>query len=124
MKNVNKQRAYYYHAILEMLREATPETAVSSKVIKEALGQKDYTGRPITRNLILETMEFYEIPIGSNGNGYFIIRTEAEKNEYLQHLKEKIAGWDRRINAVKETYANPGNFYIACFPLNENLNNL
>lgn len=87
--------------IVNVLKDTTKENPMPVKQISEILGIKDTSGCPRTRKLILKAMKQFNVPIGSNNFGYFLIRTEKEMQEYLNKLMQlQIALSDR----IKVTY--------------------
>lgn len=82
------------------------ENAITVGEIASLLGRKYYEGmtNPITRSEIKEIISEAKIPIGSCGNGYFIITSYEELRNYVRSLKGRISGINHRINVVRNAF--------------------
>lgn len=82
----------------------TEKNPIKSKELEKILGIKDVDGHPATRRIIEETMRQREIPIGANNNGFFVIKSKQELNDYVQALNNRVAGIFGRVAVVNEIY--------------------
>jgi hypothetical protein len=82
------------------------DNAITVGEIASLIGRKYYEGmtNPVTRAEIKEIINESRIPIGSCGNGYFIITNYNELNIYVKSLKSRIYGINDRIRAVRNAY--------------------
>lgn len=76
------------------------ENAITSREISERTGLDSLDSTPRTRGVIRRLSEEYAFPIGASGNGYFLIATRDEAEEYLDTLNTRIQGIDRRKETV------------------------
>lgn len=68
------------------------DNAIVSADLIDAIEIDDAEGNPRIREIIRELITEDQIPIASYNRGYFIIETEDELNEYLEHLDARIRG--------------------------------
>jgi len=89
-----------------ILRHRGKGMAVTVKNIATALAIQEDGGitNPITRKMITEIIETSRLPIGSCSNGYFLITTEDELNDYVKNLNSRIAGIRQRIMNVQRAF--------------------
>lgn len=83
---------------------------VTSDEIKHHFGiPETTTGNLNTRSLIKEAMREVAIlmgaPIGADGKGYFLIRTQSQLEDYLKNLQHRITGIEERMELVRNAWA-------------------
>ncbi len=54
------------------------------------------------RAVVLEVLRDGELPIAAGAKGYFIAETHGECVDYIQYLKNKITGIEKRIELFKK----------------------
>lgn len=95
----------YIKEIYEILLKHKGEgNEISSAKIAKLIGINEDDTHPNTRSLIEDTMKQYEIPIGSNTKGYFIIQSKQELDKYIRNLDARIKGIEERKNNVKKFF--------------------
>jgi hypothetical protein len=79
--------------------------AITVSKIVEMIGEEQ-TGltNPVARIAIKEIILDEDLPIGSCSNGYYIIQTKEELNEYISNLHSRICGIKQRIKAVRKAF--------------------
>lgn len=89
----------------ELLRtEASAENPLTSSEIADRLGIDDSEANPTTREAIRTLAEERMIPTVGAHNGYYVIETEAQKDEYLATLRQRIAGIEERIWLIERAW--------------------
>jgi hypothetical protein len=83
--------------ILDCLEGTSYDEPMPVKDISEIVGINDGESCPRTRKLILEAMKEYNVPIGSDNRGYYIINTAHEMQRYLNSLLRRQLGITQRI---------------------------
>lgn len=79
--------------------------ALTGTELEESLGMPVGNTNEPTRGLTAECILNEEIPIGSNGHGYFIIDSAQELDEVVASLQSRIDGIERRIEALRRGWA-------------------
>lgn len=59
---------------------------------------------PKTRKLVKEAMKFFNIPIGTNRKGFYIIQTAQEMQRYLNSLLKRQIGITETIDICYEAF--------------------
>ena len=77
---------------------------IASSKIAEMIGIEENATQAKTRQLILECVKQYCLPLASNNRGYFLIKNEAELNEYEANLNSRIHEIEKRKKIVKQNY--------------------
>lgn len=95
----NKKRIYEI-----LLKHIGEGNEITSAEIADIIGISEDDTHPNTRSLIEDTMKQYEIPIGSNTKGYFIIQSKKELDKYIRNLDARIEGIEERKNNVKKFF--------------------
>lgn len=57
-----------------------------------------------TRVMILEAAKKYKLPLAAYGDGYYLVETEEEFNEYMENLDSRIEGIEERKKLITENY--------------------
>jgi hypothetical protein len=79
-----------------LLEHVGKDKAIKSKVIALRIGVKEDDTHIKTRTLITELVK-QGLPIGACGNGYFIMVTQKEVDDYQQILNNRIDEiWERK----------------------------
>lgn len=75
---------------------------ITSREISDQLEKDEVGSFPSTRMMVRDIMMEDEIPIGSNTNGYYVIETDEELDEYVANLESRMSGIaDRRFAVLK-----------------------
>lgn len=91
--------------IEDLLRtEASADSPLTSGEIADRLGIDDSEANPTTREAIRLLAEERKVPTVGAHNGYYIIETEAQKEEYLASLRQRIAGIEERIWLIERAW--------------------
>lgn len=77
---------------------------ITSSQMATKLGIVEDDTHAKTRALIFEAAEKYKLPLAANNRGYFLINTQAEYDEYIENLKTRIAGINKRIEIITNNY--------------------
>ena len=80
----------------------------TSKDLAYYLGIDDSEAQPVTRGLIKQTMRTLCLaghPIGADRDGYFLIETQKELDDYVESLRGRIRGIEERIRLVQAAWA-------------------
>lgn len=78
------------------------ENAITSQELSRRLGElDDLDSTPNTRAAIRELVTEEHVPVGACSNGYFLIETQAELEEYEAQLTERAYGILERRDAVR-----------------------
>ena len=98
---------------LEILQDHRgKENAITSEELSDRLGGIDrLDSTPKTRmQLIRPLLVEHGYPVASWGGGYFLLSSEEEKEEYIAHLQDRIAGIEERIDSVEQAFDETGSF--------------
>ena len=81
--------------ILEQIRDILQthigkESAIASNKIASMLGIEAGASSVTIRSLITKTMIKFQMPIASNGKGYFIIANDSEFSDYMDSLQGRV----------------------------------
>lgn len=76
------------------------DNPITSREINEEIDVDNVGSFPETRQLIREIIREERIPIGANTNGYFLIQTEDELEEYVDGLDTRMVQIADRKAAV------------------------
>jgi len=87
--------------IKRVLQGTSYDRPVTVDEITERIGMFDERR---TRRYILETMKLYNFPIGSDGRGYFRIRTAQEMQRYLNALLKRQIAISERIDVCYDAF--------------------
>lgn len=90
------------HDVLE--RHKGPDQAISSGELASRLGISDSEANPTTRFEIRELIERTGLPVAANNQGYYMIETERQKDEYLARLNQRIVGIEERKRLVEKAW--------------------
>ena len=77
---------------------------ISAGEIEKMLGYPVEGSHVKGRDLVKRCAEKYRIPVGGNINGYYIINTESELNEYTTNLKSRAQKTLERGDLMKKFY--------------------
>jgi hypothetical protein len=80
---------------------------ITSDEIKAHIGINDINGNLHTRKLITETIEMYNLPVGSTTTpqkGYYWMETNEELNDCVADLDGRIAGMEQRKQMIIKNY--------------------
>lgn len=80
------------------------ENAVTSTDIASFLGIDESNGNPITRGHIRDINLKTGVPIGSCGEGYFVVADRPELRDYMADLNDRIEGIRARQDMVAESF--------------------
>ena len=86
-----------------LLNHKGKANAITSGKIAVALDIPENDTVATTRSLITKLIR-EGLPIGATDNGYFLIETQEELNEYIQRLNDRIYGIYDRINRLISIY--------------------
>ncbi|MDS0261893.1 hypothetical protein NDI56_21030 [Haloarcula sp. S1CR25-12] len=88
--------------VKEMLLEHRgADSPISSREISERLEENEVGSFPKTRMMIREIMLEDQIPIASSNNGYYVIESEEELQDYIDQLENRILGISERKFGVQ-----------------------
>jgi hypothetical protein len=73
-----------------LLEHTGADDTISSREISNELGIDEVESFPVTRGLIREIVEEDGVPIAGHSNGYFVIETEEELEDYIDTLDSRI----------------------------------
>jgi hypothetical protein len=62
------------------------------------------TTNPEARNYLFALTEKHGLPIGSTSTGYYVIETKDELRQYIESLKGRIGGIQKRIDTVASCF--------------------
>lgn len=89
--------------IREMLLEHRgSDDPISSREISDELGIDEVESFPVTRGLIKEIVEKDNVPVAGSSQGYFVIETEDELEDYFETLDARAMNIVQRKYLVKE----------------------
>ena len=92
-----RSRIELENAILDVLDGTSPDNPMTVREIADIVGINDSGSCSRTRKLILLAMKDNNVAIGSNKNGYFLLNTEKEMQEYLNGLMARQIAISKRI---------------------------
>lgn len=81
------------------------QNAITASKIAVLCGMSKTEGHSHVRKKILEIIDEYNLPIGSNNKGYYIISNIDEYNDYITHLDNRINEMLRREDLLKRSYS-------------------
>lgn len=85
-----------------LLDHVGSDDPISSRELSGMLDDDDEVGSfPKTRFLVREIMMEDQIPIAASNNGYYVVETEQELDDYLNQLEQRILGISERKYAVQ-----------------------
>jgi hypothetical protein len=90
--------------LLKQILSATKQTPITSTEIRKMFHFKEVNGNPQERALITELIMDWGVPIGATSDGYFLIRTEEELEEYLAILDSRALNIMKRKEKVELNY--------------------
>ena len=91
--------------IIECLSNTTYDDPIPVRDIAEIIGLREsHVSCPRTRKYILSAMKDFNTPIGSDGRGYYVIRTAQEMQRYLNQLLQRQIATSERIDIVYNAY--------------------
>lgn len=105
---MNKEERHNLHIqVINFIVEAGRR--VTSDEIRQAFGVRETTtGNIATRRLVKNSMEDAAIPmgvpIGADTQGYYVITSHEGLEDYLDNLRGRIAGTQKRIDLVKAAW--------------------
>lgn len=89
------------NALISVLGDGKANSKHASELESSLDMDVGHTQEP-TRDLIREAIVNHEMPIGSTPQaGYFLINTEAELDEAVNNLQQRIEGLNKRINGLR-----------------------
>jgi hypothetical protein len=77
---------------------------ITSKEISKKIGVIEDDTHTKTRYLILQCAYEYGLPLAANSNGYFLIESAEEYEEYINNLDFRIAGIEERKRIITENF--------------------
>ena len=77
---------------------------ITSASIAKIIGIDEDDTHAQTRALIKQAAEKFDLPLSSNGKGYFIMTTEAELERYMSNLDSRIKGIEDRKAIMRENF--------------------
>jgi len=80
---------------------ARPVSEIAEDLAMTDTDPTKYKIRQIIRRLIIE----HEKPIGSCSNGYFLIESRQELDAYLDDLRQRKRGIEKRIRAIRSAFS-------------------
>lgn len=80
------------------------DQAISSAAMASAVGISDGDANPTTRFEIRDLIKRTALPVAGCNEGYFVIETDQELNEYVGRLEQRKRGIDERISLVCRAY--------------------
>ena len=78
--------------------------AITSAEIADMLGIDEDDTHAITRDLLLQAAEAYNLPLAASNRGYYLIDNETEYEEYMASLDGRIEGINRRKDIISRNY--------------------
>lgn len=87
-----------------LLEHTGPSEAISSGDIAEELDIEESDTRSRTRELIWKAMRIYELPIGANTKGYFLIKSDSVFQDCIDLLEKRQEGIEERKDLLKKVY--------------------
>ena len=75
-----------------------------SEIASFACIKESHPTCPRTRKLIKDAMKFFNVPIGSNNHGFFIIKTGQEMQRYCNSLLKRQVGITETIEITYEAW--------------------
>lgn len=95
--------------IREMLLEHRgSDNPIKSREISNELGIDEVESFPVTRGLIKEILKEDKIPVAGSSQGYFVIETEEELQDYLDNLDSRAMNTIQRKYLIKEAASEHG----------------
>jgi hypothetical protein len=88
----------------EILKYSTKDKPVTSDVIRQVLGIKDFSGRWKSRDLITEMMRRTGLPLAASNEGYFVMNTLDDLKVYRSQLRERMLKIQNRIDLVEKNW--------------------
>lgn len=88
----------------ELEKHIGKSNKITSKQIAEIIGIREDATQAKTRALILECAKQYKLPLAADNQGYYLITSERELNEYIKNLDSRIAGIKDRKRLIKENF--------------------
>lgn len=79
-----------------LLEHRGADNPISSREINERIDKDAVGSFPSTRMLVREIMVEDQIPIASSNNGYYVIETEGELQDYVDQLESRVLGITER----------------------------
>jgi len=92
-------------AIIEIVSQHTRYDPITSAEIQKTLYLKDKVGQPVTRALILESIEIKKVAIGANSKGYYIINSYDELRDHIKHLNGRAIKIQKRAALVSKYFS-------------------
>lgn len=99
--------------ILEFIKAADGKKIYSHQ-IRDMFGIKERAGDNTcynTRRFITKALDLgieRHVPIGSDGNGYFLIKTRAEMDAFIRNMENRISAITDRKKKVIKAFKNSG----------------
>ncbi len=94
------------HKIIKniLMNHKGKENAIKSKEISLEMNLPMEDTQSVTRKIIWETAEIFELPLVACSNGYFIAQNDAELDEYNLNLEKRIGGIRKLQAMVNSNY--------------------
>lgn len=83
--------------------------AIKSREIANKVGINEDDTHAKTREIIRDIKETDNLPVLACNKGYYLAETEEEFNEYIENLKNRIKGIEKRIQITTNNYKNAKN---------------
>lgn len=77
---------------------------VSAQVIQDKYGNPTDKTHRKARDLVLKCADKYELPVAGNDEGYYIISTQEEMDEYKANLRSRISGIQEREEKMERYF--------------------
>ena len=87
-----------------LLAHQGKQNAIASAEIAKAIGIVENDTHAQTRALILECAEQYRLPVAASANGYYLITSQQELDEYMANLDLRIEGMEERKRLIHKNY--------------------
>ncbi|MCL9818392.1 hypothetical protein [Natronocalculus amylovorans] len=84
------------------------DNPISSREISDELGIDEVESFPVTRGLIKEILKEDKIPVAGYSQGYFVIETEEELEDYLDNLDSRAMNTIQRKYLIKNAASDHG----------------
>lgn len=77
---------------------------VTSAEIARQIGIDEDDTHAKTRELVLNCIEKYKLPVAAGNRGYYIITSPQEYDEYIDNLDARIAGIEDRKRIITQNF--------------------
>lgn len=87
-----------------LLQHPGKRNAISSKAISRKMGLPMEDTQAVTRKVIWETAEMFNLPLVSCSKGFYIAETEDDIAEYCDNIQKRINGMQENRIMVVENF--------------------